>query len=81
MRIPRPHRPGRPHWRCTACGCPYPCGPARLSLLAEHDGDRLALAILLAGRMLDAAGDLCSLGQAADIPALHRRFLGWLGRV
>ncbi|HEY0699326.1 MAG TPA: flavin reductase, partial [Micromonospora sp.] len=37
MRVPRPHRPGRPHWRCTACGAPYPCGPGRVALLMAYD--------------------------------------------
>ncbi|HEY0697292.1 MAG TPA: hypothetical protein VGD43_05725 [Micromonospora sp.] len=78
--MPRPHRPGRPHWRCTACGAPYPCGSGRLALLAQYGDDRLSLAIHLAARMLDAARDLELLGHCADMPALHPRFVGWLER-
>lgn len=76
----RPHRPGRPHWRCTACGAPYPCGPARLTLLTEYAGDRLGLAVHLATTMLDAVDDTYRLGARPDTSNLHARFLGWLTR-
>ncbi|HEY0700128.1 MAG TPA: hypothetical protein VGD43_20270 [Micromonospora sp.] len=79
-RTPRPHRPGRPHWRCTACGAPYPCGPGRVALLMAFDRDRVALAVLLGDLMLTAARDFHLLGHDGDIPGLHARFLAWLRR-
>ncbi|GAA2700088.1 hypothetical protein GCM10010429_02440 [Micromonospora olivasterospora] len=72
----RPHRPGRPHWRCTACGAPWPCSPARLDLLAEYGRDRVALCVYLVTRAEDARQDFERLGLTPD-PALLTRFTAW----
>lgn len=75
----RRHDPHRPLWLCRACGCPWPCATARLTLLAEYRNSRVALSIYLAGMLYDAVGDLYRLNPC-DAPkpgALHERFLGW----
>ncbi|WP_320067401.1 hypothetical protein [Micromonospora sp. RTGN7] len=75
----RPHVPLRPLWICRACGAPWPCGTARLTLLADYRNSRIALAIHLAGMMYDAVEDLRLL-DSRDVPrpeGLHARFLGW----
>jgi hypothetical protein len=77
---PVTHQPIRPHWRCRGCGAPYPCGAARLALLAEYRGDRVALAIYLAVVMHDAMDDIWRVGHRPDVARLHERFLGWLSR-
>ncbi|TWH67584.1 hypothetical protein [Micromonospora olivasterospora] len=41
-RTARPHLPVRPIWLCRVCGHTWPCGAARLSLLAEYREDRTA---------------------------------------
>ncbi|WBB91638.1 hypothetical protein O7597_00910 [Verrucosispora sp. WMMC514] len=77
-----PHTPLRPMWCCRTCGQPWPCGPARLRLRAEYDGDRPGLSIYLAGLMHEAMRDLYHL-NARDAPApaaLFDRFLAWARR-
>lgn len=76
----RPHRAGRPRWRCIACGALYPSSPARLSLLIEYAGNRVALAIYLASMLQDALDDAYQRGHRPDPRAMHDRFLGWLTR-
>nr|WP_240033329.1 hypothetical protein [Micromonospora globbae] len=74
----RPHTPIRPIWLCRACGHPWPCGDARLALLAEYERNRVSLFVYLAGALGDAADDLAKL--RADVPSdgeLFDRFLGW----
>jgi hypothetical protein len=78
--VTRAHVAGRPHWRCRACGAPYPCGPARLDLLAEYAHDRIALALYLAGVMHEAMDDTWRVGYRPDILTMHQRFLGWIPR-
>ncbi len=72
----RPHTPMRPLWRCRRCGCPWPCSPARLALLAEYRDARSSLAVYLALALADALDDLHRLGL--DTGGVHARFLGWL---
>ncbi|MGC4804898.1 hypothetical protein [Micromonospora sp. DT233] len=75
----RLHIPLRPLWLCRVCGGPWPCGTARLTLLADYRNSRIALAIYLAGMLYDAVEDLHRI-DAHDAPkpgALHARFLGW----
>ncbi|SCL45312.1 hypothetical protein GA0070606_0698 [Micromonospora citrea] len=76
------HRPLRPLWLCRRCGQPWPCGAARLALVAEYQDCPVSLFIYLAGCLHDAIDDLHRLnpsetGSAADI---FDRFLGWPAR-
>ncbi|MEQ4306338.1 hypothetical protein ABNF97_34025 [Plantactinospora sp. B6F1] len=77
---PREHLPMRPLWLCRTCGQPWPCGQAKLDLLAEYQGSRVSLCLYLAALLCDAIDDLHQLnpsvtGTTAD---LFDRFLGWL---
>ncbi|WP_012182983.1 hypothetical protein [Salinispora arenicola] len=69
----------RPLWLCRRCGQPWPCGAARLALLAEYRDAPVSLFLYLAGCLHDAIDDLHRLnprvtGSAAD---MFDRFLGW----
>lgn len=81
-RRPGPHLPLRPLWLCRRCGHPWPCGPARLTLLADFRDDRIALHVYLGSVLLAAAADLHRLNPepGPDPAALFTRFLGWAGR-
>ncbi|SCF02898.1 hypothetical protein GA0070558_12179 [Micromonospora haikouensis] len=76
-RIPRPHLPVRPIWLCRACGHPWPCGTARLSLLTEYRGNRMALLIHLATLKVEAEEQLARLTPGATPAELTERFLSW----
>ncbi|WP_234359579.1 hypothetical protein [Plantactinospora sp. BC1] len=70
----------RPLWLCRTCAHPWPCGRAKLDLLAEYQGSRVSLCLYLATLLCDAIDDLLKLnpsvtGSTAD---LFDRFLGWL---
>jgi hypothetical protein len=78
--VTRPHQPIRPIWRCRACAAPWPCGPAKLALLAAHGDSPVALALHLAVTVRDAMDDTWRTGRRPDPAALHDRFLGWLSR-
>ena len=54
----RLHLPLRPLWLCRACGGPWPCGTARLTLAANYRNSRVALSIYLAGMLYTAVEDL-----------------------
>ncbi|GGL88216.1 hypothetical protein [Micromonospora yangpuensis] len=75
----RPHLPIRPLWLCRRCGQPWPCGAAKLALLAEYQDSPLSLFLYLAGCLHNAIDDLHQLhpsdtGSTADV---FDRFLGW----
>lgn len=55
------HSPMRPLWLCRACGAPWPCSPARLSLLADFRISPTAVRVLLWLYLYSAAMDLRSL--------------------
>ncbi|MFI7022855.1 hypothetical protein [Micromonospora sp. NPDC049900] len=77
--VPHVHVPLRPLWLCRACGMPWPCATARLTLLADYRESRVALSIYLAGMLYDAVDDLYRL-DPHNVPkpaSLHERFLGW----
>ncbi|MGW2625928.1 hypothetical protein ACWEOS_29155 [Micromonospora taraxaci] len=79
---PREHTPLRPIWLCRACGQPWPCGRAKLALVAEYHGNQVSLFLYLAGLLHDAIDDLHKLnptttGCASD---MFDRFLGWPAR-
>jgi hypothetical protein len=76
-RLPGPHHFGRPHWRCKRCGVPWPCSPAKLSLLAQWRGDRIGLVLLLTGLLNEAFVDAVVLGVSPDPAAYVGRFLTW----
>ncbi|NIL64011.1 hypothetical protein HCB39_21895, partial [Salinispora arenicola] len=56
----RPHVPMRPLWLCRPCGQPWPCGAAKLALLAEYRELPVSLFLYLAGCLHDAIDDLHS---------------------
>ncbi|MFE9692686.1 hypothetical protein [Micromonospora sp. NPDC005806] len=73
------HLPLRPLWLCRDCAAPWPCAPARLTLLREYADDRVALLVYLGGMLHDAAGQLHSLhpDDGPEPKQLFGRFLGW----
>lgn len=79
-RSTRPHVPLRPLWLCRACGGPWPCATARLTLLTEYGDSLVSLCIYLAAMLYEAVEDLYRLNpQDAPKPmTLHERFLGWI---
>jgi hypothetical protein len=66
----------RPLWRCRNCGAEWPCQPARLSLLAEYQGDRISLLMYLSSLMDEAQGQLAQLNSSQRVD-LHERFITW----
>ncbi|MEV4843684.1 flavin reductase [Micromonospora matsumotoense] len=74
--LPGPHTPVRPIWLCRVDARPWPCGEAKLALLARYDGDRPGLLILLSRLSVEATDHLTQLdsGRQAD---LTDRFLAW----
>ncbi|MER7168128.1 hypothetical protein ABT336_18920 [Micromonospora sp. NPDC000207] len=71
------HVPMRPLWQCAACREPWPCEPARRSLVHEFADARPALLVHL-GAMLAHAGDqMYQIGQRPSSDELDRRFLAW----
>ncbi|AVT39388.1 hypothetical protein C6W10_26420 [Plantactinospora sp. BB1] len=76
----RSHIPSRPLWYCHSCpGVPWPCPPARASLLAEYADDRTALAVYLGSNLYEALADLHRLrpNPGPDAAAVFARFLAW----
>ncbi|MGC4806235.1 flavin reductase [Micromonospora sp. DT233] len=74
----RPHRPMRPLWLCRRCGAPWPCGPARLALLVEYQGNRAALLLHLADLRREAVEQLTVLNPSSPPGDLRNRFLSWV---
>lgn len=76
------HLPLRPLWLCRTCGQPWPCGQAKLDLLASYQDSRSNLLIYLAGRLHEAIDDLHRLNPSTtgDVRDLFDRFLGWPAR-
>ncbi|WP_431728930.1 hypothetical protein [Verrucosispora sp. TAA-831] len=75
----RPHLPMRPLWLCRRCGQPWPCGAAKVALLAGYRDSPVSLFLCLASCLHDAIDDLRQLhphdtGGTADV---FDRFLGW----
>ncbi|MFG1833845.1 hypothetical protein [Micromonospora chersina] len=79
---PVEHLPLRPLWLCRRCGQPWPCGAAKLALLAEYQDNRVSLFLYLAGCLHDAIDDLHRLNPAETGTAagMFDRFLGWPAR-
>ncbi|MFE9689507.1 hypothetical protein [Micromonospora sp. NPDC005806] len=76
------HLPLRPLWLCRRCGQPWPCGTAKLALVAEYQDAPVSLFLYLTGCLHDAIDDLLRLnasmtGSGAD---MFDRFLGWPAR-
>lgn len=65
------HDPARPSWDCRACGRPWPCEPARVSL--TRDRNRIDLAVLMWDHLEEAARDM----PHTPAPDLFDRFLRW----
>ncbi|WP_073832920.1 hypothetical protein [Micromonospora sp. CB01531] len=77
----RSHTPIRPIWLCRTCGNPWPCGDAKLALLAEYERDRVSLFVYLAGQLGDAMDDLAKLrADMLGSGELFGRFLSWPSR-
>lgn len=72
----RPHTPARPSFRCRGCGAPWPCQPARLTLLRMYRNDRPGLMIYLAGQLTHALRDL----PQCDPTELAARIVYWVPR-
>ncbi|MEU1889474.1 flavin reductase [Micromonospora rifamycinica] len=73
------HAPLRPLWICTADALPWPCAQARLDLVAEYAGERVNLAVDLAGLFVEATADLTRIcPEPLDPIATYQRFLGWV---
>ncbi|MFI2577762.1 hypothetical protein ACH5AJ_36820 [Streptomyces rochei] len=79
---PRPHLPMRPLWLCRPCGQPWPCGAAKIALLAEYRDSRVSLFLYLASCLHDAIGDLHQLhpSDTSSTTNVFDRFLGWPAR-
>ncbi|MEV4625217.1 hypothetical protein AB0J90_02845 [Micromonospora sp. NPDC049523] len=76
------HVAGRPHWKCKACGQPWPCATARTELLTGYHGMPLSLSLYLASLHLDCLNDLYALNPNPDdsVPQpseVFTRFYGW----
>ncbi|NBE80895.1 flavin reductase [Micromonospora rubida] len=70
----REHLPGRPTWRCRACGIAWPRSPSKLRLLGEYREDRAGLLVHLAALQVEAARELAEVVPPAR---LAERFTGW----
>ncbi|MER6591395.1 hypothetical protein ABT214_05975 [Micromonospora purpureochromogenes] len=80
--VPTEHLPMRPLWLCRRCGLPWPCGRARLALVAEYRDNAVGLFLYLAGLLHEAIDDLHRLNPstAGNATNLFDRFLGWPAR-
>ncbi|PZG00640.1 flavin reductase [Micromonospora endophytica] len=74
----RAHLPSRPTWRCHVCGSAWPCGTAKVWLLAEYGRDRISLLIYLATLQQEAAEQLADLGRPVAPRRLTARFTAWV---
>jgi len=79
---PTDHLPLRPLWLCRICGQPWPCGPAKLALLASHHDSPTSLVLCRSGLLHQAIDDLHGLhpNSTGDLSDLYDGFLGWPGR-
>ncbi|GIJ79178.1 hypothetical protein Xph01_36100 [Micromonospora phaseoli] len=68
----------RPTWRCRACGSAWPCGPAKLNLLAEYGTRRTDLLVYLATRWEEAVRQLTDADSGVRAQQLHDRFTAWV---
>ncbi len=70
-----PHQLRQPEWTCHGCAesTPWPCDPARERLAQAYRRDRPGLAILMAGLLHYAAGEMTNTPPAE----LFTRFVGW----
>ncbi|WP_229398209.1 flavin reductase [Micromonospora okii] len=68
----------RPLWLCRRCAAPWPCGAARVALLAEYRGNRVGLAVYLAALMTEAEDQLTKLTPATPPADMVNRFLSWV---
>jgi hypothetical protein len=67
----------RPTWRCRVCAARWPCGPARITLLAEFHRNRVALSLYLSAQYFAALQDLTEYAPNAPREDLYARFIGW----
>lgn len=67
------HQPDRPEWDCLACQQPWPCPPGRVRLGEAYTGDRVGLAVYMAGQLDQAVTELAG----ATPRDLFDRFVSW----
>ncbi|MEU4626231.1 hypothetical protein AB0G04_40410 [Actinoplanes sp. NPDC023801] len=72
------HLHERPHWRCRACGRPWPCIEARAGLLEEYRAYPSLLKIYLSAQMYEALDDFTAGGRPPPLN-LYERFMSWTG--
>ncbi|WP_239312619.1 hypothetical protein [Plantactinospora mayteni] len=72
----------RPLWLCRRCGHPWPCGAAKVALLAEYRDNVVSLCLYLASCLHDAIDDLHQLrpNDTGSTAGVFDRFLGWPAR-
>lgn len=75
---PHDHIPSRPTWRCRACGAAWPCGAAKVRLLAEYRDNTPGLMVYLVTLREEATVQLAELNPGTPPPDLHRRFTDWV---
>ena len=68
------HEPGRPSWRCLACGADWPCPTRRAELVADSGGSRVALALRMARYFSEAVDDR----PDVSVEVLYDRLLAWV---
>ncbi len=76
---PRKHWYIRPLWICSECAARWPCQPAKLSLLREHQQARIGLTLLMVSIMFEAVPDIIRLESGTHrVPEnLWVRFVLW----
>lgn len=70
------HTPLRPTWLCRVDAHPWPCGAAKLGLLARFGEDRAELVAYLDELRTLAHADLTDLDGGRE-PELTTRFVAW----
>ncbi|MBM7077518.1 MULTISPECIES: flavin reductase [Micromonospora] len=75
--LPGRHTPLRPIWLCRVDANPWPCGEAKLALLARYGDDLPGLLALLTGLSAEATEHLTQLDNGRRIDVTDR-FLTWV---
>ncbi|WP_240762741.1 MULTISPECIES: flavin reductase [unclassified Micromonospora] len=74
--LPGRHTPLPPTWLCRIDAHPWPCGEAKLALLAAYADDRPGLLTLLSKLKEEAEDQLTQLDGGRPVDATDR-FLTW----
>jgi hypothetical protein len=80
VRQGRGHDPQTPMWLCRIDGQPWPCGAARVGLLAGYGDDLVHLVLFLSCCLTKATPDLQRAYPETQFSpgAMHNRFIGWI---